>query len=154
VTPIWVTIVVAALSALGALSAQWLNSLRSYRLAEIERGAKREERHQQNREDTYARFLVAARAFRPALRSETNSESGGTALSSLRDAAAYIELNAPELADGPLAAVLDNAERLHGLVVSNPATAPVVKEADLEYQQALSDLRDLMRADLGTGVRP
>lgn len=152
--PIWVTIVVAALSALGALGAQWLNSVRSYRLAEIERSAQREERHQRNREDTFAKFLVAARAFRPALRSATGSDTGDAALSSLRDAAAYIELNAPELADGPLAAVLDAAERLHGLVGSNPATAPAVKEADAEFQQALSDLRDLMRDDLGTRARP
>jgi len=136
--------VVAVLSPFGALGAQWLNTVRAFRLAEIERRAKREERHQQNREDTYAKFLVAARALLPSLRAGT----GAAALAALRDAAAYIELNAPELADGALAAVLDSGERWAELVLTNPATAPVVKEADEEFHRAVRTLRDLMRNDL------
>lgn len=135
---------VAVLSVFGALGAQWLNTMRAFRLAEIERRTKREERHQQNREDTYAKFLVAARALRPAVR------SGGSeaALAALRDAAAYIELNAPELADRALTAVLDSGERWAELVLSNPATAPVIKEADEEFHHAVRTMRDLMRNDL------
>ncbi|WP_090005576.1 hypothetical protein [Lentzea albidocapillata] len=145
-TPIWVTMLVAVLSVFGALGAQWLNTMRAFRLAEIERRAKREERHQQNREDTYAKFLVAARALRPALRSGT----GEAALAALRDAAAYIELNAPELADRALAAVLDSGERWAELVLTSPPTAPVIKEADEEFHQAVRAMRDLMRNDLAS----
>ncbi|GGU67350.1 hypothetical protein GCM10010178_68970 [Lentzea flava] len=137
---------VAVLSVFGALGAQWLNSVRAFRLAEIERRAKREERLQQNRADTYAKFLVAARALRPALRS--GAGTGEAALATLRDAAAYIELNAPELADGALAAVLDTGERWSELVLSNPPTAPAVTEADEEFHHAVRTLRDLMRKDL------
>ena len=137
---------VAVLSVFGALGAQWLNTVRTFRLAEIERRAKREERRQQNREDTYAKFLVAARAVRPALRSAAGTSE--TTLAALRDAAAYIELNAPELADGALVAVLDSAERWAELVLSNPPTAPVVKEADEEFHHAVRAMRDLMRNDL------
>lgn len=139
---------VAVLSVFGALGAQWLNTVRAFRLAEVERRAKREERHQQNREDTYAKFLVAARALRPALRSAAGTSEA--ALAALRDAAAYIELNAPELADRALAAVLDSAERWNELVLSNPATAPVVKEADEEFHHAVRTMRDLMRNDLAS----
>ncbi|MFS8104541.1 hypothetical protein LFM09_46310 [Lentzea alba] len=140
------TMLVAVLSVLGALGAQWLNTMRAFRLAEIERRAKREERHQQNREDTYAKFLVAARALRPALRSGTTE----AALAALRDAAAYIELNAPELAEGALTAVLDSGERWAELVLSNPATAPVIKEAEEEFHHAVRTMRDLMRNDLAS----
>ncbi|SMC71372.1 hypothetical protein SAMN05660733_01440 [Lentzea albidocapillata] len=139
---------VAVLSVFGALGAQWLNTMRAFRLAEIERRAKREERHQQNREDTYAKFLVAARALRPALRSAAGT--GEAALAALRDAAAYIELNAPELADRALAAVLDSGERWAELVLTSPATAPVIKEADEEFHQAVRTMRDLMRNDLAS----
>jgi hypothetical protein len=148
-----VTFVVAALSFLGALGAQWLGGRQSDRRVEIEQRAKREERLRQHREETNAAFLVAARAFQRVLRSATEAEAGGEALSSLRDAAAYIELNAPELADGPLLGVLDAAERLHSLVGRYSVSAPVITEADAEFQQALNDLRDLMRGDLGTRNR-
>jgi hypothetical protein len=151
VTPIWVTVLVAVLSVFGALGAQWLSSLRTYRLAGIERDAKREERHQQNREDTYAKFLVAARALPPVLRTGVDPEAGETCLNSLRDAAAYIELNAPELADGPSAAVLDAAERWRNLTLTNSLAAPVVAEAGTAFHDAVSALRELMRTDLGAG---
>lgn len=142
------------LSVFGALSAQRLSSLHTYRLAGIERDAKREERHQQNREDTYAKFLVAARALPPALRAGVNAEVADSCLDSLRDAAAYIELNAPELADGPLAAVLDAGERWRTLTVTNPSAAPVVAEASTMFHQAVRTLRGLMRTDLGTDGTP
>ncbi|WP_419702928.1 hypothetical protein [Promicromonospora sp. NFX87] len=151
--PIWVTIVVAVLSTLGALGAQWLNGRQSDRRVEIEQRAKREERLQQHREETNAAFLIAARSFQRAIRSASSIDAGDDALNSLRDTATYIELNAPELADGPLASVLDAAVRLHDLVIRNAPTAPAVQEADAEFRQALGHLVELMRDNLGTGDR-
>lgn len=71
-------------------------------------------------------------------------------MDALDDAASYVEMYAPDLADGPLANILEAAERLHRLVLSNPLTAPVVREAELEYQQALIRMRDAIRHDLKT----
>jgi len=44
--------------------------------------------------------------------------------------------------------VLDSAERWYELALSNPATAPVVKEADEEFHHGVRTMRDLMRNDL------
>lgn len=147
VTPIWLTIVVAVLSVSGALASQWLASLRAYRLATVERDFRREERDRQNREDTFAKFLVAARAIPPIVvaADETSAES---ALAALRDAAAYIELNAPEVADGSLSGVLDAAQRLRAVALANSPSVPVVQEAQREYLDKLSALRNRMRDDL------
>ncbi|XVV00729.1 hypothetical protein ACQPW3_25270 [Actinosynnema sp. CA-248983] len=141
-TPIWPTIVVAALTSVlalvGALGSQWLTANRADRRLALERDVRLADRNRQSREDAYAKFLTAARAF-PA---------GDAALTSLEDAAAYIELHAPTIADGPMTATLDAARRLSTLLQGTPGTSPVVLEARTEYQTALRELRDRMRADL------
>lgn len=163
VTPIWLTIVVAVLSVGGALASQWLASLRAYRLATIERDFQREDRDRRNREDAFAKFLVAARAI-PSTVVAVDETSAESALAALRDAAAYIELNAPEVADGPLGGVLDAAQRLRAVALANSRSVPVFQEVEREYLDALSALRNRMRDDLrvvngpvggtGTGIRP
>lgn len=151
--PVWLTVLVAAISLVSALSSQWVGGYNQRKLATVDRAFKRDERQLQAREEACRSFLATARAFQSAARSRTAREGLEDQLTALREAAAHIELNAPELADGPLAAVLTAAERWHDLLVSNPATAPVIKEADDDFQQALTKLRDLMREQLGTKPR-
>lgn len=152
VTPIWLTIVVAVLSVSGALAAQWLAGSRAYRLAVIERDFRREDRDRQNREDAFAKFLVAARAV-PPIMAAADEAAAESALAALRDAAAYIELNASDVADGPLGAVLQAAQRLRAVVPANSHPVPLVQEARREYLDALSALRNRLRDDL-RAVRP
>lgn len=144
--PVWVTVLVAVIGLSGPLSSQWVNAVNQRRLAVIERDSKRAERQLQSREDAYAKFLVAARAFQAAMRSNAGGED--KRLDALREAAAYIELNAPELADGPLSPVIAEAERWTNLSATNSRTAPVVREVDADFQHALKKLRGLMREDI------
>lgn len=137
---------VAVLGIGGTLTAQWVASNRAYKLAQLERHFRLDDRSRQNREDAYARFIVAARAFPPV--DTTDSSAIQPALAAVREAAAYLELHAPGEADVPLTTTLDAAQRLSGLLLTYSSTAPAAREAEAEYQQALSALREWMRNDL------
>ncbi|WP_394617173.1 hypothetical protein JNUCC0626_47485 [Lentzea sp. JNUCC 0626] len=150
-TPIWVTVLVAVISLFAALSAQWVSGVNQRKLALIDRDTKRDERRLQAREEACAKFLVAARALQSAARAGADLDAVDGRLTVVREAAAFVELHAPELADGPLPAVLTAAGRWHSLQLGHPAASPVVKEADAEFEQALVKLRDLMRESLGIG---
>ncbi|MEO6087805.1 MAG: hypothetical protein ABIQ18_32305 [Umezawaea sp.] len=69
-------------------------------------------------------------------------------MAALREAAAYIELNAPEVADGPLTGVLDAAQLLRTVALANSPSVPVVQEAQREYLDTLNALRNRMRDNL------
>ncbi|MFS8105134.1 hypothetical protein LFM09_49385 [Lentzea alba] len=120
------------------------------KLALIDRDAKRDERQLQAREDACTKFLVAARAFQGAGRASVDLDALEGRLNELKKAAAFVELHAPKLADGLLAAVSVAAGRWHSLVLSHRAPSPVVKESDDDFEHALVKLRDLMRENLGT----
>src|SRR4051812_29024138 len=100
-TPIWVTVLVAVISMVASLSSslssQWVGGVNQRKLALIDREAKRDERQQQSRADSCMRFLVAARTFQSTARSSAASEGIDGHLNTLKEAAAYIELQAPEL---------------------------------------------------------
>lgn len=148
VTPIWLTIVVAVLSVSGALAAQWLASSRAYRLALIERETRRAERDRQSREDAYTKFLAAARAIKPGKQPTADPSATESASTALREAAAHIELYSPDLAEGPLAVALAAAERLLTLPLAMSPSAPAVREAEREFDEALAKLRRAMHSDL------
>lgn len=149
-TPIWVTIVVAVctavLSLTGALGAQLLASSRAYRLATMERDDRRTDRDREDRKETFARFLVAARAFPPPQSADPAAIL--TALSAIKDAAAYVELDAPLIADRRMPTVLAAATRLYTLLTTHGPSGAAVDEARQEYLAAVHDLRDDLRGAL------
>ncbi|ANZ35934.1 hypothetical protein BBK82_07415 [Lentzea guizhouensis] len=152
-TPIWVTVLVAVISLFAALSAQWVSGVNQRKLAVIDRDAKRDERQLQSREDACAKFLVTVRAFQSAARAGADPDALEGRLNTLREAAAFVELHAPKLADGPLTAVLTAASRWYSLLLNHSVTSPVIRETDGDFDQALVTLRDLMREELGTSRR-
>jgi hypothetical protein len=149
--PIWLTVVVALISPLGALGAQQVAAVRAYRLAETERDARRDDQAHQNREEAYAKVLAAARMMKTTVRGMSAPAGDQPPRVVLHDAAAHVELHAPDLADGPLVAVLDAADRMASLALNERSTAAVVKEAEQEFDVAVQTLRAGMRDDLGTG---
>ncbi|WP_297551355.1 hypothetical protein [Amycolatopsis sp.] len=148
--PIWLTIVLAVLSPVSALAGTWIAGVRTYRLARLTVDTGREDSNHKSREDAYKKFVVAARAIGPAARATT--DGGDTdaepALAAFRDAGAGIDLCSPELADGPLPTVLDAGERLLRLALSEPRGSAGLVEAEHDYNEALRQFRELMRADL------
>lgn len=91
--------------------------------------------------DHYARLLTAARAFPEPVYDMPALTAG---LVSLREAAVYVELIAPDL-DSQREALLKAAEHFEGLVARIGPNPPAVKEARAEYDEKLVELRDALR---------
>lgn len=146
--PIWLTVLIAVLGPSGALAGVWISGSRAYRLAALDREAKRSERIYQDKRDACAKLLTAARVISPMVRADPDESAANAALLALRDAGAYVDLHAPAVADGPMVTLLDTADRLCGLVLRETVSKPVLAEAMTDYDQAFNDLRDRMRDDL------
>jgi hypothetical protein len=144
-TSAWLTLGVAALGLAGTLVGQLLTIVaRRQELALSRRDTARELRR-----DGYAAFLTAARTLRhAALNGSASSTEVTIAISALRDAASVLELDAPAMADGALAEVLQLAERLV-TVQSAGAAAQVVHDAVEAFGGSVVTLRQAMRADVG-----
>jgi hypothetical protein len=62
------------------------------------------------------------RRFQSAARAGADLDALESRLNTLREAAAFVELHAPKLADGPLTAVLTAAGRWYSLLLNHSAT--------------------------------
>ncbi|KAA5834563.1 hypothetical protein F1721_12920 [Saccharopolyspora hirsuta] len=141
-TPGYVTVLVALISSLGALAGVWLTAARTDKRSAQERDDRRFEKAKELQEERFAKFLVPARRLTSAL------DSPGSVLEPLREAAAHIELHEPDLADGPVRAVLDAADRLLLVRRRNSAGSQVVVEAETEYRDAVAAVRGSMKERL------
>jgi len=148
-TPWWVTVLVAVLSASGAVASQLLNGRRADRRYERERAdeSRRYRREQQDRahqaqRDRYARTLAAVAAARAA------PADAGTDLAELRLAAADLEFSAPEPVLAAVAELVAAVERWLRLRRTQPESAPAVVEAYRQLVDGLTAARAAMRTDL------
>lgn len=147
--PIWLTVLVALLSAFSAWGAQWIAGVRAHRLAALERAARREDRDQELRLDVYAKFLQAALQVKPASIPPISLDTVDSVLATFRDDATRVLVVAPVVADGPMRPVETTAERLLGLVRAGSLTSREVTEARTDFETAFQSLLEALRTDLG-----
>ncbi|WP_130343048.1 hypothetical protein [Herbihabitans rhizosphaerae] len=146
------TLIVAFLAPLGALGAQWVAGVRAYKLAEVERAAKREDRGFDLRYDAYAAFLAVARTVRIGVEWATTAAQTDTVLSNVREAAARVELCAPAGVTERLAEVVSAAEEMAAARWSGSVAARAARDSGAVFDTALTRLREAMRDDLGVSA--
>jgi hypothetical protein len=153
---VWVPVLSTIVGSAVTLAGTWLSNVRAVKLAVIERDHRRDERTDQRleearrlREQSYAEFLVAARALRDGAAPHGGSES---LFAALLNAAAHIELRAPRIADGAVMTMIGAAERLVLVRRTNASGSPVALEAKTEFDRAYAALCSAMRADLANDV--